>query len=192
MAVMSAFSKKVTCGICAQERLRCCAVVRRTRLIDSRSTGPNLLKSGSVGVGGVAAGGGATVGGATAAAPARACRLTSSIEMRPPGPLPRTAEISTLTSRANWRTEGAAATLGRPSGGGADGGGGDGGGAAGAGGAESVGMSATGGDGAGADGAAAGGAAAGGAAGADLAGTAPAAAAGSMVTISWPTLIVSP
>ena len=82
---MSARSCCVTCGIVAQAALRCSAVFRRTARIGCRSMSPHREKSGS--------------GSARAAAAGcrrravmirLACAFTSSIEMRPPLPLPAT------------------------------------------------------------------------------------------------------
>ena len=85
-------------------------IVRRRRLSGTRSTVPNSAKSGnSTGpMRGTAAPG--AVRGIS-----RAARFTSPSEMRPPGPVPCTARMSTPISRARRRTEGEANT-GRASG----------------------------------------------------------------------------
>src|SRR5579875_903437 len=84
----------------------CSAVLRRTWLMGFRSIPPHLAKSGR---------GGATtprVRASPAPKTARAYCLTSSALIRPPGPEPGTAPISTPNSRATRRAEGAAGTKG--------------------------------------------------------------------------------
>ncbi len=104
---MSARSCCVTCGIVAHAALRCSAVLRRTARIGCRSISPHREKSGS---GSArrrrrpAAGGSVTI--------RLACAFTSSIEMRPPLPLPATWSMSTPSSRAMRRTDGAAGATG--------------------------------------------------------------------------------
>ena len=80
---MSARSCWNTCGTVFQACVSLCAVVRRTPLIGLRSIAPHLLKSGSASA--------AAADGRAAPAPdssRRAYAVTSSIEMRPPGPEP--------------------------------------------------------------------------------------------------------
>ena len=99
---MSARSCCVTCGIVAQAAVRCSAVLRRTARIGCRSISPQRVKSGS-------GSRGAPRRPPPAPSTSRlACALTSSIEIRPPGPLPGTSLMSTPSSRAMRRTDGAA------------------------------------------------------------------------------------
>src|SRR5262245_25018685 len=111
---MSATSYWVTRGTVAQTAPRCSAVLRRTPRIGCRSITPHLVKSGS---------GSATTWapacGPTAVAPAFAIitsrlawAFTSSIEIRPSSPEPITSAMSTPSSRAMRRTDGAAGAAG--------------------------------------------------------------------------------
>ena len=108
---MSALSWLVTCGITFHAWPRCSAVLRRMLLSGLRSTSPHFEKSGS--------------GCCAAAPPSRRARsaacapsawrtkpCTSSTVMRPPGPLPFTCRMSTPSSRAMRRTDGAAGGAG--------------------------------------------------------------------------------
>ena len=104
---MSARSCCVTCGIVVHAAVRCSAVLRRTARIGWRSISPQRVKSGSGSAGTAppaAAGRAATI--------RLACALTSSTEMRPPVPLPATWLMSTPSSRAIRRTDGAAGATG--------------------------------------------------------------------------------
>ncbi len=103
---MSALSCWVTCGIAFQACDRCSAVLRRMLLIGLRSTAPHFVKSGS--------GDGRRGAAAGAAGERRACTnaWTSSTLIRPSGPVPATGRISTPSSRARRRTDGAAGGIG--------------------------------------------------------------------------------
>ena len=115
---MSAESYCVTSGICAHDAPRCSAVLRRTPRIGWRSISPHLLKSGS-GSAARRAAAAPAAGAAGADAISRfACAFTSSIEMRPSSPVPTTSSMSTPSSRAMRRTDGAAGAEVRPSDGG--------------------------------------------------------------------------
>ena len=100
-SVMSALSCWVTAGTDCHAAVRWVAVVRRTAFIAVRSIGPHWAKSGSSGA----------VGSAPAAGACSsrlAVALTSSRRIRPPGPVPDTASMSTPISRARRRTAGVA------------------------------------------------------------------------------------
>ncbi len=103
-AVMSALSCCVTCGMAFQACVRCSAVLRRMLLIGLRSTSPHLVKSGSAE--------GALAGTPPPANALRTNACTSSTLMRPAGPLPATPRMSTPSSRARRRTDGAAGAAG--------------------------------------------------------------------------------
>jgi len=123
-SVMSARSKWVTCGIRVADSVMRSAMVRRRCESGARSTGPHCSKRGSgggsspmaasgfagpAGAASRAAGcGRASAGAAGGWAPVAA--RTSASRMRPPGPLPRTARMSTPSSRASRRVAGVAAT----------------------------------------------------------------------------------
>ena len=169
------------------------AVVRRTPLIRSRSTSPNCERSGSAAGADAAPRRGASgapgvAGGVASLRISRACAFTSSIETRPPGPLPVTSPSGTPISRANIRTEGEAGT--RPPSEGSTGAAAAGGRAGAAAGGAVTGVAGVGGAG-GAAGSLAGGALAAGACGAaGEDGFTPSSA--SIATIAWPGRIVSP
>ena len=103
---MSALSCCVTCGMTFQAWPRCSAVLRRMLLIGLRSTSPHLVKSGS-----------ARRRGRGAAAPPPASAVLHEclhvLDADPPaGPLPATRRMSTPSSRASRRTDGAAGAAG--------------------------------------------------------------------------------
>ena len=107
--VTSALSCCVTCGAC-QADVRCSAVLRRMFDIGLTSTAPHFEKSGK------RRGARTPIAGPPAAPDvisAFTCCFTSSWPMRPPGPVPGTPAISTPSSRANRRTDGAAGIVRR-------------------------------------------------------------------------------
>ena len=89
------------------------AVSRRTVSTSAVRTGPQRLKSGRGGCGwpAAAAPGGRMSGPADR--PCRTCAWTSAVLIRPSWPLPATAWMSTPSSRASRRTDGAAGAAGR-------------------------------------------------------------------------------
>src|SRR3989338_3984331 len=104
-SVISALSNCVTCGMAAQAKVKCSAVLRRILFMALRSISPHLEKSGK--------GCCAMPLPARATAPvfkALAKAFTSCMEMRPLGPEPGTWEMSMPISRAKARTDGAAGT----------------------------------------------------------------------------------
>ena len=111
MSVMSDWSNWVTCGTFSQLRCRLAAPTCIRRVIATSSTSPNLLKSTS-GIGGIPA---PPVAPAPPDLARCSCSLTktwtSSLRMRPLGPLAFTSLSSTPNSRASMRTAGPAWTL---------------------------------------------------------------------------------
>lgn len=111
MSVMSDWSNWVTCGTFSQLRCRLAAPTCIRRVIATSSTSPNLLKSTS-GIGGMPA---PPVAPAPPDLARCSCSLTktwtSSLRMRPLGPLAFTSLSSTPNSRASMRTAGPAWTL---------------------------------------------------------------------------------
>ena len=101
--VISALSNCVTWGTIFQEVDVPCAVRRRTVVISSDSISPQRLKSG---IGRSPTETCPAVGDISPATIFLTCALTSSIVIRPPGPVPATSKISAPSSRARRRTDG--------------------------------------------------------------------------------------
>src|SRR3569623_1467745 len=108
-SVISASSFWVTCGMLTQERCRCAADILRMRDRGLVSISPNLEKS-TAGIGGIPLPPVAAAGAAGALSERFTNACSSSITMRPRGPLPLTLARSTPSWRANLRVAGPAYT----------------------------------------------------------------------------------